>query len=125
MAKGYNLTVQLNLQGPNNVGQVVNNINKKLQNIRADVNVKLPPQVAQNYENQIRAIGADRLAYNRRFTNQILKLPRAYKPSFMTYALSASMDIGSMYMANQAPSTPNASSGQTFNLTYENYNPPK
>jgi hypothetical protein len=81
--------------------------------------------VDQNYENQIRAIGADRLAYNRRFTNQILKLPRAYKPSFMTYALSASVDIGSMYMANQAPSTPNASSGQTFNLTYENYNPPK
>jgi hypothetical protein len=26
----------------------------------------------------------------------------------MTYALSASVDIGSMYMANQAPETPSA-----------------
>jgi hypothetical protein len=80
--------------------------------------------VDQNYENKLRAFATDRLAYNRRYTNQILSLPRAYKPSFMTYALSTAVDIGSMYMANQAPSTPNTS-GQTFNLTYENYNPPK
>jgi len=80
--------------------------------------------VDQNYENKLRAFATDRLAYNRRYTNQILSLPRAYKPSFMTYALSTAVDIGSMYMANQAPSTPNQS-GQTFNLTYENYNPPK
>jgi len=80
--------------------------------------------VDQNYENKLRAFATDRLAYNRRYTNQILSLPRAYKPSFMTYALSTTVDIGSMYMANQAPSTPNAS-GQTFNLTYDNYNPPK
>lgn len=80
--------------------------------------------VDQNYENKLRAFATDRLAYNRRYTNQILSLPRAYKPSFMTYALSTAVDIGSMYMANQAPSTPNAS-GQTFNLTYDNYNPPK
>jgi len=80
--------------------------------------------VDQNYENKLRAFATDRLAYNRRYTNQILSLPRAYKPSFMTYALSTAVDIGSMYMANQAPSTPNQS-GQTFNLTYDNYNPPK
>lgn len=80
--------------------------------------------VDQNYENKLRAFATDRLAYNRRYTNQILSLPRAYKPSFMTYALSTTVDIGSMYMANQAPSTPNAS-GQTFNLTYDNYNSPK
>ena len=48
----------------------------------------------------------NRLAYNRRFTNQILNLPRANKPSFMTYALETSMDIGGMYLSNQAPSTP-------------------
>ncbi len=59
-----------------------------------------------NYENYIRSMSSNRLAYNRRFTNQILNLPRANKPSFMTYALDVSMDIGSMYMSNQAPSTP-------------------
>lgn len=59
-----------------------------------------------NYENYIRAMSDNRLAYNRRFTNQILNLPRANKPSFMTYALETSMDIGGMYLSNQAPSTP-------------------
>jgi len=80
--------------------------------------------VDQNYENKLRAFATDRLSYNRRYTNQILSLPRAYKPSWMTYALSTAVDVGSMYMGNQAPSTPNQS-GQTFNLTYDNYNPPR
>ena len=66
----------------------------------------------------------NRLAYNRRFTNQILNLPRANKPSFMTYALDVGMDVGSMYMSNQAPDIP-VDNSQTFNLTYENYNPPR
>jgi hypothetical protein len=77
-----------------------------------------------NYENYIRAMSDNRLAYNRRFTNQILNLPRANKPSFMTYALETSMDIGSMYLSNQAPDIPGDNS-QTFNLTYENYNSPR
>tara|TARA_Y100000389_G_scaffold109764_1_gene106855 strand:- start:1524 stop:2105 length:582 start_codon:yes stop_codon:yes gene_type:complete len=82
--------------------------------------------IDQNYENYMYGMSQDRLAWNRRFTNQINNLPRAYKPTWHSYALSASMDIGSMYMANAAPTTPNASSGgQTFNLTYDNYNSPK
>ena len=44
MASGYNLTVQLNLQGPKNVGQIVNNINKQLGNIQANVNIKTSSQ---------------------------------------------------------------------------------
>ena len=43
---GYNLTVQLNLQGPSNVNQIVNNINRQLGNIQANVNVNLPASVA-------------------------------------------------------------------------------
>ncbi len=82
--------------------------------------------IDQNYENYMYGMAQDRLAWNRRFTNQINNLPRAYKPSFTSYALSAATDIGTMYMSNAAPTTPNASSGgQTFNLTYDNYNSPK
>lgn len=82
--------------------------------------------IDQNYENYMYGMSQDRLAWNRRFTNQINNLPRAYKPSFTSYALSAATNIGTMYMANAAPTTPNASSGgQTFNLTYDNYNSPK
>jgi hypothetical protein len=82
--------------------------------------------IDQNYENYMYGMSQDRLAWNRRFTNQINNLPRAYKPSFTSYALSAATNIGTMYMSNAAPSTPpNGSSGQTFNLTYDNYNSPK
>ena len=82
--------------------------------------------IDQNYENYMYGMHQDRLAWNRRFTNQINNLPRAYKPSFISYALSAATDIGTMYMANAAPATPDPSSGgQTFNLTYDNYNSPK
>lgn len=68
--------------------------------------------VDMNYENKLRAIASDRLAYNRRYTNQILSLPRAYKPSFMTYAISTTVDIAGMYISNQAPSTPNSGTNQ-------------
>ena len=68
--------------------------------------------VDMNYENKLRSIATDRLAYNRRYTNQILSLPRAYKPSFMTYAISTTVDIAGMYMSNQAPSTPNTGTNQ-------------
>ena len=82
--------------------------------------------IDQNYENYMYGMSQDRLAWNRRFTNQINNLPRAYKPSFTSYALSAATNIGTMYMANTAPTTPNTSSGgQTFNLTYDNYISPK
>ena len=47
MAKGYNLTVQINLQGPKNLNSVVGNINKQLNNVTANVKVKVPPKVAQ------------------------------------------------------------------------------
>jgi len=47
MAKPYNLTVQINLQGPKNLNNVVNNIQKQLSNIQANVNVKVSPQTAR------------------------------------------------------------------------------
>ena len=71
--------------------------------------------VDMNYENKLRSIATDRLAYNRRYTNQILSLPRAYKPSFMTYAISTTVDIAGMYMSNQAPKTPDVNNSINFN----------
>ena len=82
-------------------------------------------RIDQNYENYILANSNNRLAWNRKFTNQIFALPRAFKPSFMTYAVGAATDIAMMSMSNQPPETSINSSGQTFNLTYENYNPPR
>lgn len=72
--------------------------------------------IDQNFDNYMYGMAQDRLAWNRRFTDQINNLPRAYKPSWQTYAISASMDIGTMYMNNAAPKTPNPSSGNSINF---------
>ena len=48
MAAAFNLTAQLNLQGPTNVGAIVTNIKKQLNNISANVNVKVSPGTSQN-----------------------------------------------------------------------------
>ncbi len=62
-------------------------------------------RIDQNYENYILANSNNRLAWNRKFTNQIFALPRAFKPSFMTYAIGAATDIAVMNMNNQPPDT--------------------
>ena len=51
MASGYNLTVQLNLQGPKNVQSIVNNINKQLGGINATVNIKTNASAAKQLQN--------------------------------------------------------------------------
>jgi len=48
MAKGFNLTAEINLRGPSNVRQVVSGIRKQLTGINADVSVKISPQTAKN-----------------------------------------------------------------------------
>ena len=59
-----------------------------------------------NYENKIRTIEEDRLAWNRQFANQIFALPRIAKPNAFNYALNAGADITSVFLASSAPSTP-------------------
>ena len=58
MSRGFNLTAQVNLQGPSNVRQVVSNIRRQFQGITANVNVAINPQTNR----QITAI-------NRNFQN--------------------------------------------------------
>jgi len=48
MAKGFNLTAELNLRGPSNVRQVVSNINKQLKGVKASVNLTIDPNSAKN-----------------------------------------------------------------------------
>ena len=48
MAKGFNLTATINLQGPTNIKQVVNNINKQLGSISANVNLNISAKTVQS-----------------------------------------------------------------------------
>lgn len=61
-----------------------------------------------NYENVIISIEDSRLAYNRQFTNQILNLPRAAKPTFGAYAIGAAANSSMAFMNASAPTTPDA-----------------
>ena len=61
-----------------------------------------------NYENVIISIEDSRLAYNRQFTNQILNLPRAAKPTFGSYAIGAAANSSMAFMNAKAPDTPGA-----------------
>lgn len=48
MAKGFNLTAELNLRGPSNVRQVVSNINKQLKGIKGNVSLVIDPNSAKS-----------------------------------------------------------------------------
>ena len=103
-------TQKLNVEGAAKVAFFEKGLGGNLYNtVLGDISRQAGKQfntIDQNYENKLRAIGYDRLSYNKRYANQILSLPRAYKPSFMTYALSTAVDIGGVYLANKAPDTP-------------------
>ena len=64
-----------------------------------------------NYENVIISIEDSRLAYNRQFTNQILNLPRAAKPTFGSYAIGAAANSSMAFMNAKAPDTSDATTG--------------
>lgn len=66
-----------------------------------------------NYESYIRGINTNREATNLKYTNAILSLPRAAKPSWGMYALQAGINVGSMYMMTKAPNV-NANGAGAF-----------
>jgi hypothetical protein len=50
MAKGFNLTAQINLQGPSNLKPVVAQIRRELGTVSANVDVKLNAQSARSID---------------------------------------------------------------------------
>ena len=74
--------------------------------------------IDSNYENYVRSIDENREAQNRNYSNQILALPRAVRPSFLPYALKAAGNIA-LASYNPAPKTP---VGQTTGFTPDGIN---
>ena len=56
MANSFNLTAQINLQGPKNLKKISSDIKKQLGNIQADVNLKLDPKSAKNIKTVTKAL---------------------------------------------------------------------
>ena len=74
--------------------------------------------IDSNYENYVRSIDENREAQNRNYSNQVLALPRAVRPSFLPYALKAAGNIA-LASYNPAPKTP---VGQTKGFTPDGIN---
>ena len=47
---GFNLTAQINLQGPGNVKKVVAGIQKQLNGLKADVNLNINPATVKTLQ---------------------------------------------------------------------------
>ncbi len=74
--------------------------------------------IDSNYENYVRSIDENREAQNRNYSNQILSLPRAVRPSFLPYALKAAGNIA-IASYNPAPDTQfNAKTGANLDNYY-------
>lgn len=61
MAKAFNLTAQINLQGPTNLKPVVSNLKKQLSGITANVKLNIDPKASKNVNNitqQLQAMNA-------------------------------------------------------------------
>lgn len=50
MAKAFNLTAQINLQGPTNIKPIVADIRRQLGTVSANVNIKVSPQAAKSID---------------------------------------------------------------------------
>ena len=48
MSTAFNLTAQLNLRGPSNVGTIVADIRRQLGTITGDVNIRVDPNAVRN-----------------------------------------------------------------------------
>jgi len=69
--------------------------------------------IDSNYENYVRSIDENRETQNRSYGNQILALPRAVRPSFLSYAVKAAANVA-VASYSPAPKTP---VGQTSGFT--------
>jgi hypothetical protein len=58
MAKGFNLTAQINLKGPNNLKPIVADIKRQLGTITSDINLKISPQASKSIDIVTKRLGA-------------------------------------------------------------------
>jgi TP901 family phage tail tape measure protein len=99
MAQAFNLTAQLNLRGPNNVGRIVSSINRQLQNINANVNLN----INQNTQNAITRVNAGLTALNATLATTSANVSNAAAAvNNLTQALSGMANINANQQLNAA-----------------------
>jgi len=93
MAKGFNLTAEINLRGPSNIRTVVADIRRQLGTVTAKVDIKIDPSAARTISG----------------LNQALQKLNANLQSSKTYSDKAALSLGSLLNAgNKLNSTFNS-----------------
>tara|TARA_R100000278_G_scaffold29947_1_gene27567 strand:+ start:413 stop:6838 length:6426 start_codon:yes stop_codon:yes gene_type:complete len=90
MANSFNLTAQINLQGPKNVKSVVSNIKKQLKGISVDVQLKVDKNASKDIKNLTKNLGNLNTAAQRAKTNLQQLGAAAQKVSASNSKLAAS-----------------------------------
>ncbi len=90
MANSFNLTAQINLQGPKNVKSVVSNIKKQLKGISVDVELKVDKNASKDIKNLTKNLGNLNTAAQRAKTNLQQLGAAAQKVSSSNSKLAAS-----------------------------------
>ena len=107
MARGFNLTAELNLRGPANIGTIVADIRRQLGTVTADVTVRVDPASSRNVAalnqslNQLNATLRNTAAYAGASTTSIQNFTRAVQA-----AVTASTNLPNN-MTNAATATNN------------------
>lgn len=111
MAKGFNLTAQINLKGPNNLKPIVADIKRELGTIQANVSVKLDSKSAKSVNDITRRLSA---------MNSVLVQSKQHANDLKNTFRDLSAALGSFQSTNQSTSRTVQQVGKNFQATAKN-----
>jgi hypothetical protein len=111
MAKGFNLTAQINLRGPNNLKPIVADIKRELGTIQANVSVKLDNRSAKSVDDITRRLSA---------MNSVLIQSKQHANDLKNTFRDLSAALGNFQSTNQSASRTVQQVAQNFQSTSKN-----
>jgi TP901 family phage tail tape measure protein len=125
MARGFNLTAELNLRGPANIGAIVSDIRRQLGTVTADVTVRVNPTASQNINtlnqslNQLNSTLRNTAAYAGASTTSIQNFTRAVQAAVTASANLPNNMTNAATAANNLTQNANQASRATNQITNE------
>lgn len=125
MSRGFNLTAELNLRGPANIGTIVADIRRQLGTVTADVTVRVNPAATQNINalnqslNQLNTTLRNTAAYAGASTASIQNFTRAVQAAVTASANLPNNITAAANAANNLTQNANQASRATNQITNE------
>jgi hypothetical protein len=125
MSRGFNLTAELNLRGPANIGTIVADIRRQLGTVTADVTVRVNPAATQNINalnqslNQLNATLRNTAAFAGASTTSIQNFTRAVQAAVTASANLPNNITAAANATNNLTQNANQASRATNQITSE------